>query len=121
MDRVKRLNIAIKKTVKNERARLIKNKMKNSSSSTFWKTMNDLLGRSGAKETIQIADDEGTVLTKEEMADTFGEFFVNKVEGLAAKNPVKDPPCEIEFSPIKPFDLSSPRNHQDLMTSLYWC
>jgi hypothetical protein len=41
---VKELDKVIKKTVKKECDRLISNKMKNSSSATFWTTVNGLLG-----------------------------------------------------------------------------
>lgn len=90
MLRVKELNKVIKAVVNRERDRMIRNKMKNSSASTFWNTVNTLLGRN-TKDNINIAGPEGKYLSDEETAQAFSEFFKEKVDKLINLNPIQDP------------------------------
>ena len=102
---VKELNIVIKKVVIKERNRLIKNKMKNSSSTTFWSTVNTLLGRSARPDAIRIVGQDGSFLNKEETVQEFADFFKGKVEKLINQNPIQDKPVNISYSEIPEFTL----------------
>jgi hypothetical protein len=103
MKRVKKLNRTIKKAIVKERDRLISNKMKDSSAQTFWSTMNGLLGRSTNHEEFLIRDGKNT-LDDESTAQAFANFFLSKVEGYLAKNPIEDEKMDVQFSPVRPFD-----------------
>ncbi len=72
--------------MKKERSRTLKNKMKDSSSSTFWKTVIKLLGPTNGLEKCQIIDAEGLLIDTNDFALIFAEFFKTKVETLAQKN-----------------------------------
>jgi hypothetical protein len=91
MSKVKDLDKKIKRLIVKERKRMIENKMKDSSPATFWKTMNDLLGRSGGKDVLEIMDSNNArFLSESEAADAFAMFFRDKVEGLINQNPISD-------------------------------
>lgn len=107
MSRVKDLNKVIKTVVVRERDRLIKNKMKNSSSSTFWKTVNGLLGRASNSE-IRISDGNG-FLSDEDAAQSFADFFQSKVEGLIGQNPIEDAVVDSNYVEIAAFTVEEIR------------
>ncbi len=107
---VKLLDKAIKKQVIKERNRLINNKMKNSSANTFWSTMNDLLGRSGGKDTVQILDATGeSFLNDEDASEAFVQFFSDKVKDLIGKNPIEDDELVMSEKTTEPFSLQEMR------------
>ncbi len=106
MLRVKELNKVIKTVVKKERHRLIKNKMKNSSATTFWSTINRLIGRSGGLDGISLTDGAGIAMATEDSVQAFADFFQSKVEKLIDINPIEDQQPDITFQGISPFSKS---------------
>ncbi len=89
MQKVRELNVTIKKIIKRERNRILHAKIKDSSPQTFWHTVNSLLGKNVGFDEIQLRNENGT-LAGDEMAECFAHFFRNKVEKLVLKNPVVD-------------------------------
>lgn len=103
MLRVKELDVVIKSVVKRERDRIIKNKIKNSSSTTFWNTVNGLFGRSPDYDSCKLVDSNGEPLSAEDTVEAFSLFFKNKVEKLVNRNPIPDAPVTISYTRIAPF------------------
>lgn len=103
MLRVKELNTVIKSIVKRERDRIIKNKIKNSSSTTFWNTVNGMLGRGSGDDSCKLVDPNGKSLKAGEAAEAFSSFFKSKVEKLINRNPIPDVPVSISHTKVVPF------------------
>jgi hypothetical protein len=89
LQKVKELNLTIKCVIKRERARIIKSKMKDSSPTTFWTTVNTLLGRT-QDQGVNIASTDGGFLPDDIAAQKFADFFFKKVMDLVKKNPIQD-------------------------------
>ncbi len=102
LEKVKNLNLAVKKMVKSERDRIINNKLKNSSPTNFWSTVNGLLGRV-MDTTLEIRDEKGNKLSDEMSAEGFANFFRGKVMGLMEKNPIQDNTPVLSDDPVEPF------------------
>jgi hypothetical protein len=109
MAKVTVLNKKIKFLVKRERARIMKAKMKDSSSSTFWKTVGDLLGKNQTSEEYQVRDSDGNVMSEELVAQAFADFFQRKVTDLVARNPIRDVSVDLNHRPIAPFSQDEVR------------
>ena len=103
MVKVKELNHVIKSVVKRERDRIIRNKIKDSSPKTFWKTVNDLIGKFQTMDEMKINDDAGDPLGPEDTSQAFSVFFKEKVDKLIAKNPIEDEEPRIEYEKIPSF------------------
>jgi hypothetical protein len=97
MAKIIELNKEVKMCIKWERKRLIKNKMKDSSSQTFWHT----LGRGNRDDEFVILKDDGETITDEEsVAQAFSDFFQSKVNKLIEVNPIADTVEDFAYVPI---------------------
>lgn len=103
MNEVKSLNAAIKRIVKSERKRLLKNKMKNSSPATFWSTVNGLLGRSSTGDDLVLINESGLECRDECAAQMFADFFKGKVDKLLARNQLDDEVLMPSYQPMQAF------------------
>jgi hypothetical protein len=68
LKKMKDLNLVIKRVIKRERNRTLNAKMKDSSTKTFWHSVNTMLGRSSGIESITLKDDANNVLSEDESA-----------------------------------------------------
>ncbi len=91
----------IKTVVIKERNRLIKNKLKNSSSLTFWNTVNNLLGKASKGQTKIL--ENGEYLSDDQTAQAFADFFETKVKKLIGLNPIADSPAIAVYPGIAAF------------------
>jgi len=89
MAKVKELDATIKKVIKRERARIIKNKMKDCSARSFWQTINTFFGRSSGNSEVNIVKD-CVIQDSDSAAQLFIEFFRAKVDNLVNRNPIQD-------------------------------
>jgi hypothetical protein len=100
---VKKLNKKIRKTVKSERDRIINNKLKDSSASTFWKTVNGFFGRGVYHDEPLVTDNDGNGLSCDDSAEAFAQFFIEKVRGLLSQSAPLLPARRTKYEAIDPF------------------
>ncbi len=111
MVKVKELDKLIKKTVKTERDKIIKAKMKSSSPKTFWTAVNTLLGRTQSMEDeVVLRNENDEEITGDAAAQMFAMFFKEKVDKLLAKNKIEDEQTVLHYQPIEPFTCSEIRD-----------
>ncbi len=109
LKKVKELNDFIKKSVKTERERLLKSKMKDHSPSTFWHTVYGLLGHASTSDVYPVRNEMGEPVTDEESIQMFADFFKKKVVDLADQNPIEDA-VMLQYEPIEQFSEDEIRN-----------
>ncbi len=101
--KVKELDASIKRVLKKEKERLLRNKMKSSSPTTFWSVVNGLLGKGAPSDVYPLKMANEEVMPDDDIAQAFADFFKNKVDALAARNPIVDEPVDFSYVRIEPF------------------
>jgi len=109
---VSEINKEIKRVVKKEKNRVINQKLKNSTPSGFWYTVNSLLGRCNKEDVIPLIDQNGSVYPAEDTPDVFGKFFIEKIRNLMSRNPVNDPPVTKSLDHVAPF------SHEEILKAI---
>jgi hypothetical protein len=96
----------VKKVIKKQRDKLISTKMKNSSATTFWKTVNEITGRSSSIDEMAILSPDGlSFINPEQLPQAFGDFFLSKVQKLVDQNPIEDEPVTLTYTGLSPFTI----------------
>jgi len=80
-------NKELKSAIKQERKRIINIKLQSPNPKSFWREINKLEGKIESKEEIALSLNGTTVNNPEILADTFCDFFANKVLLLSKNEP----------------------------------
>jgi len=80
------ISVQLKKTVKRVARRRIQTKATHPNPKVFWKTVNELCGRTQTQnDELSLCTEKGLITDSGEISETFATFFVEKAENLSKK------------------------------------
>ena len=83
LNEIAALDVKLKRTITSERKQVIQTKLKSGNAKAFWDTISRLQGEKDPQTSPILKTDSGTISDSKIVADTFADFFENKVSTLS--------------------------------------